>query len=125
SDLMSIHDKEYLNKIWIYINQLNQTEINLNELNEKLINYIDQEIDYMLKGSIYRSFIDEQWFYQLLLLSSINQEKNFNRIFHLMKKFNLKLKNKSQLVYIPFLGRIIQRLVKENYQLIQTFHQIN
>ncbi|CAF3113536.1 unnamed protein product, partial [Rotaria sp. Silwood2] len=57
NDLMSIHDKEYLNKIWIYLNQLNQTEINLNELNEKLINYIDQEIDYMLKGSIYRSFI--------------------------------------------------------------------
>ncbi|CAF4193427.1 unnamed protein product [Rotaria sordida] len=121
---MSIHDSEYLNKIWIDLNQLNQTDINLNELNEKLINYFYQEIEFMLNGSIYRPFIDEQWFYHLLL-SSINQEKNFHKIFHLMKKFNSKLKDKSQLVYIPFLGRIIQRLIKENYQLIQIFYPIN
>ncbi|CAF4082548.1 unnamed protein product, partial [Rotaria sordida] len=124
NDLMSIHDSEYLNKIWIDLNQLNQTDINLNELNEKLINYFYQEIEFMLNGSIYRPFIDEQWFYHLLL-SSINQEKNFHKIFHLMKKFNSKLKDKSQLVYIPFLGRIIQRLIKENYQLIQIFYPIN
>ncbi|CAF0864791.1 unnamed protein product [Rotaria sordida] len=121
---MSIHDSEYLNKIWIDLNQLNQTDINLNELNEKLINYFYQEIEFMLNGSIYRPFIDEQWFYHLLL-SSINQEKNFHKIFHLMKKFNSKLKDKSQLVYIPFLGRIIQPLIKENYQLIQIFYPIN
>ncbi|CAF4006277.1 unnamed protein product, partial [Rotaria sp. Silwood1] len=84
---MSIHDIEYLNKIWIYLNELNQIEINLNELNEKLINYFYQEIESMLNGSIYRSFINEQWFYNLLL-TSINQQKNFNKIFQLMKKMN-------------------------------------
>ncbi|CAF3472132.1 unnamed protein product [Rotaria socialis] len=124
NNLMSIHDCEYLNKIWIYLKESGHTEINLNELNEKLLNYFDQEIKFMLNGSIYRPFIDEKWFYDLLL-SSINQNKYLNIFFQQIKKFNSKLKDRSQSIYIPFLGRIIQRLIKENDQLIQPSNLIN
>ncbi|CAF4333290.1 unnamed protein product, partial [Rotaria magnacalcarata] len=123
-NFMSIHDCEYLNKIWIYLKELNHTEINLIELNEKLLNYFYQEIKFMLNGSIYRPFIDEKWLYDLLL-SSVNQKKYLNMFFQQIKKFNSKLKDKSQSIYVPFLGRIIQRLIKENDQLIQPSSLIN
>ena len=128
NNFMSIHDTEYLHKIWTYLNQENQQEINLDRISEKFLKYFYQEIDSMLNGSNYRPFIDEQWFYHLLLLSIHRQDHNmkyFDQIFHFMKKFNSKLKDKSQLSYIPFLGRIIQRLIKENYQQIQSFYSIN
>ena len=110
---MSIHDTTYLHRIWIYLNE-KQTDIH--ELNEKVLNYFLKEIHLMLNGSFSRPFIDEEWFYQLLYLS-IHQENNlkyFYEIYHLMKEINSKLKDKSQPSYIPFLGRIIQRLIKEN-----------
>jgi hypothetical protein len=124
NDFMSIHDTEYLHKIWVH---LSQTETDLNQLNQKLIKYFYREIQLMLNGSIYRSSIDEQWFYHLLLLL-INQQqdiKYFNQIYQLIKKMNLKLKDKSQPSFIPFLGRIIHRLIKENCQQIESLYLIN
>ncbi|CAF0846345.1 unnamed protein product [Adineta steineri] len=123
-EFMSIHDTEYLSKIWNY---LNQTGKNLNELNEKFLEYFVKEINLMLNGSIYRPFINEQWFYDLLFSRIISQKniKIFYKIYNLIKQMNCKLKDKSQPSYIPFLGRILQRLIKENFLEIQKLFLIN
>lgn len=120
-DFMSIHDHEYVHKIWIYFKE------NQRNINEKIMKYLFEEIELMLKGSIYRSSIDEQWFSQLLFHFIIEQKdhKYFYQILNLIKKLNSKLKDKSHPSYIPYLGRILQRFIKENYQQIQEFNLIN
>jgi len=101
---MSIHDHEYLYKI--------SKDLTDNEINRKILNYLFKEIELMLKDSIYRSSINEQWLYELILQQ--NDEKYYYQIYNLIKKMNLKLKDRSHPSYIPYLGRILQRLIKEN-----------
>ena len=121
---MSIHQTEYLYKIWKYFNEIPRE---MDQLNEKLINYFMEIISLMLNGSTFRPFIDEQFFYQLLLSITIEQKKPkyLNQIFHLMKKLNSKLKDKSYPSYIPHLGRILQRLIKEHFQQVEKIFPIN
>lgn len=121
---MSIHQTEYLYKIWKYCSEIPRE---MNQFNEKLIHYFIEEIQMMLKGSTFRPFIDEQFFHQLLVSVTIEQKnvKYFNQISQLMKKLNSKLKDKSYPSYIPHLGRILQRLMKEYFQQIEMIYPIN
>lgn len=114
---MAIHHTEYLNKIWKYSNEIPQLSV-------RLIEYFLTEIQLMLNGSTFRPFIDEQFFYQLLFSITIEQKnvKYLNEIFQLMKKMNSKLKDRSYPSYIPHLGRIVHRLMKEHFQEIESIY---
>jgi hypothetical protein len=122
-EFMAMNDTEYLQKIW---NHLQQQETPIIELAEKLIDYFFQQIQSMLNGSRYRPSIDEQWFHDLLLISIENQKtQGLQKIISLIKKMNAKLKDKSQPSYLPFLGRIMRRLLIENFDKIQLLYPIN
>ena len=65
---MSIHETKYLWKIWNY---LKDNHVNMEMINEEILDYFFREIHSMLNGSIYRLFIDENWFYELIISLSL------------------------------------------------------
>ncbi|CAF1514128.1 unnamed protein product [Adineta ricciae] len=122
---MSVHDTKYLCKIWNY---LKDNHVDMEMINEEILNYFFREIHSMLNGSIHRLSIDESWFHDLIISFIHIENKNakiFNQLFQSTKKLNSKLKDKSQPSYIPYLGRILQRLFKENFYNIDQFYSIN